>query len=187
MAMDALQALTNRVSGHRLVEPAPDNAALRLLLAAALRAPDHGRLKPWRFTVIRGGARHKFGNLLADSFLKLHPGATPAQLDRERAKPLRAPLIVVVGARVTVNLSIPAIEQIHAAVAGAQNIMVGAYAMGFGCTWKTGAAAYSQDVKAAFDLAPTDAIVGFLYLGTCATPPAVASALPAEDYMREFA
>ena len=49
--------------------------------------------------------------------------------------------------------------------------MVAACAMGYGCAWKTGDAAYDPAIKAAFDLAPTDAIVGFLYLGTHATPP----------------
>ncbi len=184
--MEALQALTRRVSAKALVEPAPDDAAIEQLLSAAVRAPDHGRLKPWRFILIRGEARRKFGDLMAASFYKRNPQTNPEQVERERAKPMRAPLIIVVGARIRLEGPIPVIEQIMSAGAAAQNIMVGAYAMGYGCAWKTGDAAYADDVKAAFDLTPADAIVGFLYLGKNQSPPADAPVVRLQDFMREF-
>jgi nitroreductase len=172
--MDAMEALTHRVSASRMVEPAPDELELHALLAAAARAPDHGRLRPWRFIVMRGEGLRRFGDLLAETFQRRHPDATPAQLDKERGKPLRAPLIVVVAAIVDTQSNIPVVEQVLSAGAAAQNIMVGAFATGYGCAWKTGDGAYDDDVKAALGLRPTDAIVGFMYLGTspAALPPA---------------
>jgi nitroreductase len=184
--MDAMQALTQRVSGKALIEPAPDDAAIEQLLSAAVRAPDHGRLKPWRFALVRGDDRRRFGELLATSYQNRNPQASSEQLDRERAKPTRAPLIIVVGASIRQEGPIPEIEQILAVGAATQNIMVAAYAMGFGCAWKTGEAAYAEDVKAAFGLGPTDAIIGFLYLGTERSAPMPPPTLQVKDFMREF-
>ena len=169
--MDALEALTTRVSGKDLVEPAPDELELHAILSAALRAPDHGHLRPWRISVVRGAAREKLGALMVDALRRRHPDATPAQLDKERNRPLRAPLVLVVGAKVDTGSHSPAIEQVLSAGCAAENIMVAAHALGYGCAWKTGEAAYDPEVKAAFGFMPADAIVAFLYLGTSSTKP----------------
>lgn len=184
--MEALDALTQRVSGSGLVEPAPDELELHTILSAAARAPDHGRLRPWRFVVLRGAARKRLGRLMAGAYRQRWPDATPAQLEKEAGKPLRAPLVVVVAAKVNAQSNIPPIEQILSAGAAAENIMLAAYALGYGCAWKTGDAAYDPAIKASFDLAPTDAIVGFLYLGTNAQPVPAAPPLDLSAHVVEW-
>lgn len=184
--MEAIEALTARVSGGALVEPAPDELELHTMVSAALRAPDHGRLRPWRLTVLRGTARQRLGELMAKALAHRHPDATVAQIEKERSKPLRAPLILVVAAKVVEQSKIPGIEQILSAAAAAQNVMVAAFALGFGCAWKTGEAAYDPEVKAAFGLAPSDAIVGFLYLGTNANAPSPPPPVDLRDHMVEW-
>lgn len=171
--MQAIDALLRRRSAKTLADPAPDTAALELLLECAARAPDHGRLRPWRFIVIRGVARERLGELMADQLRRKLPAATAETLERERHKALRAPLIVVVAAACNATAKVPAIEQIVAAGAAAQNMMLAATALGFGVMWKTGGAAYDDTVKVALGLETADAIVGFLYLGTV-----LADALP---------
>ena len=94
--MEAIDALTKRVSGGVLVGPAPDELELHSILSAAVRAPDHGRLRPWRLIVLRGAARKRLGMLMGQVYRRRHPDATPAQIEKETNKPLRAPLIVVV-------------------------------------------------------------------------------------------
>ena len=180
--MDALQALTTRASPLQLADPPPDPAALDAMLRAAVRAPDHGRLHPWRFVVIRGAARSKLGDVLAAALKARDPNAAEAALAKERAKPLRAPLIVVVGARFREHKNVPEIEQIISAGAAAQNILVAAHAQGFGGFWRTGPAAYDNQVKTALGLDAQDSIVGFLYLGT----PAVAAPLVAPPDLAEI-
>lgn len=170
--MEAIEALTKRVSGESLVEPAPDDLELHAMLSSALRAPDHGRLRPWRIAILRGDARRRLGDVMADALLRRHPDATSAQVEKERARPLRAPVVLVVGARIVESSKIPAIEQVVSAGAAAENVMVAAFALGFGCAWKTGEAAYDPRIKAAFGLAANDAIVGFLYLGSNSKAPA---------------
>ncbi len=171
--MQAIDSLLNRRSAKALTDPPPDEAALGLILECASRAPDHGRLRPWRFIVIRGAARERLGELMAGQLRRKQPAASAEALERERQKPLRAPLIVAVAAVCNAAARIPAIEQILAAGAAAQNMMLAATALGFGAMWKTGDAAYDDTVKAALGLEAADAIVGFLYLGTTA-----ADALP---------
>lgn len=181
--MEAVEALTTRVSGTSLVEPGPDELQLHAILSAALRAPDHGRLRPWRFTILKGAAQQRLGALMGKALKRRHPDATPAQIEKEMSKPLRAPLILVVAAKVNEQSHIPAIEQVLSAAAAAENVMVAAFALGIGCAWKTGDAAYDPEIKAAFGLAATDAIVGFLYLGSNATPPAPPLPLDPADYV----
>lgn len=174
--MQAIDALRKRRSARALTDPAPDEGALELLFECAARAPDHGRLRPWRFIVVRGAARERLGELMADRLRHKLPDASAEALQRERQKPLRAPLIVAVAAVPDAAARIPAIEQILAAGAAAQNMMLAATALGFGSMWKTGDAAYDDTVKAALGLGAGAAVVGFLYLGTAPTdaipPPA---------------
>lgn len=164
--MDALEALTTRVSPKELGEPAPDDAALGTIFAAALRAPDHGRLRPWRFILIRGEGRKRLGELFESSLLRREPKAGAELLDRERQRALRAPLIVVVAAHFTPAAKVPDAEQLLSAAAAAQNIMVACHALGFAAMWKTGEPAYDAGVKEALGLDTQDGIAGFLYIGT---------------------
>ncbi len=181
--MNALELLHTRESAVRLQEPAPADSALAMIFRAAVRAPDHGRLRPWRFVVIRGEARERFGEVMAASLKSRCPDTAPA---RERAKALRAPLIIVVAARVQPGVRIPQIEQILSAGAAAQNIMLAAHALGYGAMWKTGEPAYDAQVKEAIKLQPADAVVGFLYLGTRGAGTAPAARPTPEDFVSEW-
>ena len=164
--MDAVEALTTRRSATKLEGSIPSEKVLDTVLAAAIRAPDHGRLRPWKFLVFSGDARNRLGNIFATTLENRDPDAPKAQVEHERAKPLRAPVIIAVVAKVhPENSKIPVIEQVLSAGAAAQNIMLAFHAQGFGCMWKTGSAAYDEAVKLALGLEKQDQIVGFLYAG----------------------
>jgi nitroreductase len=184
--MDAYEALVARVSPLELGEPGPDHAQERAIIAAALRAPDHGRLRPWRFVSIRGDGRQRFGEVLAASLARRDPKAAPELLERERQKALRSPLILVAVARVSASPKIPATEQVLSAGAAAQNIMLASHALGFGALWKTGDAAYDPGVKEALGLEDTDQIVGFLYVGTPKAMPKPVVPLDPDQFLQEW-
>ena len=164
--MKAIDALLQRRSARALKDPAPEPAVLELILESAARAPDHGRLRPWSFIVVRGAGRARFGELLAGHLRRTSGSATEDSLQREREKALRAPVIIVVTAICNTFVKVPPIEQVLAAGAAAQNIMLASFALGFNAMWKTGAPAYDEAVKSALGLEPKDAVVGFIYLGT---------------------
>ena len=164
-----LELLHNRNSypASQLNDPAPDDMQLREILRCGISAPDHGMLRPWRFIVIRGEARHA----LADAFVAAEkvrdPLVSAQKLDRIREKPLRSPLILVIVATLTPNHpKVPEIEQMLSAGAAAQLIQLGAVAAGFGSIWLTGPSAYAKEVKDALGIDPKDQIAGFVYVGT---------------------
>lgn len=167
--MNVFDALLNRrsVSPRLLTDPGPSDEQIDLMLRAGTRAADHGRLRPWRFVVVRGEARRKLGDVFAAARRERDPQATEADLAKERAKPLRAPLVVGLGAHVLHdNEAIRPIDQVLAAAAAGQNILLAAFALGFGAMWLTGSNCHDPNVKRALGLTEADAIAGFLYVGT---------------------
>jgi len=184
--MQVIDALIHRHSARGLTAPAPDEGALELIFASAAAAPDHGRLRPWRFIVVQRNGLARFGDLLADHLRRAHPSSSEETLQRERQKAQRAPMIVVVAAICTPGGKIPVIEQVLAAGAAAQNVMLAALALGFNSMWKTGAPAYDETVKAALGLESKDAIVGFMCLGTETSKPDVAPRPDWRDRVRHW-
>lgn len=184
--MDAYEALITRVSPKELGEPAPDEAALRKILAAALRAPDHGRLRPWRFISIQGEGRRHLGDLLASALGRRDPDAGPELIERERQKALRAPLIIVVAAHIAASPKIPPVEQLLSAAAAAENMMIACHALGFAAMWKTGEPAYDPAVKEALGLEAGDEIAAFLYIGTPITMPKPPLPLDQAEFVKSW-
>ncbi len=165
--MDAIQALSTRASAVRLEDPAPSDELLDTALRAAARAPDHGMLRPWKFLIVRGAARERLGEVLAEALARREPESSPATLEKEAKKPLRAPLMIVVIAKVEPDHpKIPEVEQVVSAGSAAQNLMLAFHAEGFGCMWRTGPSAYDPAVKRALGIEPHDHIIGFVYVGT---------------------
>ena len=54
------------------------------MLRAAVAAPDHGRLRPWRFLHITDAGRDALGELFAEAKRRKDPGCSLAELERER-------------------------------------------------------------------------------------------------------
>ena len=185
--MDALEALNTRSSAKTYGDTAPAKEHIAIALQAGVRAPDHGRLRPWRFMLIQGDQRRKFGDLLAASAKRRVPGLSDGDLQRERDKALRAPLIILVACRIVPGTKVPAIEQLMAAGAAAQNILLALHAQGYVAAWKTGEAAYDTEVKRALGLAADDHIVGFIYTGRGAGATlAVGKPANVQDAMLDF-
>jgi nitroreductase len=165
--MELLAAIDTRSSAGRLTLPGPTPEHLARILEAAAHAPDHGRLRPWRFIVIDAGLREKFAVAAATAKQLRLPSMNEEQFAGECEKMRNSPTIVVVGCSVQREQNkIPEIEQVIAAAAAAENLFLAAHDLGYGVMWKTGAAAYDAGVKAAIGLNTLDHIVGIMHLGT---------------------
>ncbi|MDT4810904.1 putative NAD(P)H nitroreductase YdjA [compost metagenome] len=184
--MEALDALLNRVSLGRLQEPAPDAAQRELLFRAALRAPDHGYLRPWRFLTIEGEARAKLGELFVSALQAKDPQAPEAAIAKARAMPLRAPLMVVVIATLQAGHKVPEVEQLLSAGCAAHGILLAAHAQGLGAMWRTGEMAYDRTVAAGLGLGEQERIVGFLYLGSVEGDRRAAPELAPADFVKAW-
>lgn len=168
--MDAIELLETRASNIKLVEPAPTDDELRAIVAAALRAPDHAALRPWRVIALRGAARERLGATFRDVAAAHNPDADAEMLDRAARKPLRAPLMIVVAAAMKTHPKVPDIEQVLSAGAVAHGILLGLQARGFAGSWRTGKPTYDARVNESLGLRADDRIVGFLYAGTPDAP-----------------
>ncbi|KAB2868124.1 MAG: nitroreductase [Burkholderiaceae bacterium] len=187
MQSDALPVLLTRqsVGARHLVEPGPDDAALRLMCEAALRAPDHGALVPFRFAVVRGAARAQLAALFEQAARDAGKGDADARIDAERAQ--RAPLTLAVLARIDLGHTlVPAHEQ-WACVGGAlTNLLNAAHALGFGGKMLSGAKVRSPVLQRAFCEAG-ETLVGWVALGTPAASPArQPRKLAADAVLREW-
>lgn len=168
--MDALEALHRRVSAPKLIEPAPGPSQREAIYKAALRAADHGLMRPWRFLVIEGEGLDHLGNLCLRAALEDNPGLSAPERTAIQAKPRRAPLILVAIAACREHPKVPPIEQMLSAGAAVQNMLNAAFAQGLGAFWRTGTPAYHPVVTHGLGLSAEERIVGFLYLGTPAKP-----------------
>lgn len=173
----ALDQLLARRSVGPLQEPAPQGADLDLILNAGLRAPDHGRLKPWRFVVIRGDAMLAYGEKLAEAAAVRDPVNAPALAERYRAWVRRTPMLIAVGAVIKPG-NIPEIEQLLAAGAAAMNMLNALHMLGYGGMWVTGPNAYDPNVNRLLGFEAPSRLVGFLTAGTPAPSTAPAPARP---------
>ena len=163
--MSAIETLLQRNSHASLAAPGPDSEALKTILRAALRAPDHGRLRPWRYVVIDGDRRAALGQCFAES-LRIRGISDPAKLEKAAKAPLRAPMIIAGLLHATEHEKIGRDEQGHAVAASLAAAQIAAESLGFGSIWRTGGYATDPLVIETLGGEPGDQIVGFLYLGT---------------------
>jgi nitroreductase len=166
----ALDVISDRRSYGKLLDPAPSEAELEAMLTAAVSAPDHKELRPWRFVVLEGAAKDAFGEVLEAAYCArcaaIGAEIVPAKADKERTKLGRAPLVVVTAVAYERNAKVPATEQFAAVAAATENLCLAATALGYGSMWRTGDPAYDRSVKQALGLRPDDAIMAFVYIGT---------------------
>ena len=118
------------VTARNLGDPGPSDDELDSILKTGMRVPDHGKLGPWRFVVIKGAARGAFGDVLAHAFRKENPDAFDELVEVERERFQRAPVIVAVTSRITPEHKIPEWEQTLSSGAVCMNMLNAAHAIG---------------------------------------------------------
>jgi nitroreductase len=167
-----LDLLLTRRSGSAkaMTGPGPTAAQIDLILTAAMRVPDHGKLAPWRFVVFEGEARAAFGERLAALFREANPGAIEELVEAERRRFLRAPVVVAAISRAEGNAKVPEWEQVLSAGASCMALLLATHAQGLAASWLTEWPAYDARVRPLLGLQPHERVAGFVYLGTPAAP-----------------
>lgn len=168
----ALEFLATRRSHppKLLSEPAPDRAEIMRLLTLAARAPDHGKLEPWRFVVLERAVLDRLAPILRQEVLADGQDAAAAE---KAASAFASPVIVAVLSAPVASAKIPAWEQILSAGAVCLGLVNAALAAGWGAAWLTGFAALNDGfARAHLGLQDGERIAGLIHIGTRGeTPP----------------
>jgi nitroreductase len=184
-ALDLLKTRRS-VKPMELNGPGPSADELGAMLTIASRVPDHGKLVPWRFIVFEGDARTRAGEKLAELFRATHPDATAEQVEFERNRLARAPLVVAVVSRAAPHVKIPEWEQVLSAGAAAMSLVLAAHAHGYAANWITEWYAYDRQALAALGVAENERVAGFVHIGRPARPPEDRPRPPLSDIVSRY-
>jgi nitroreductase len=168
--MDVIEAIASRRSkGKMMRDEMPPRALVEKVLGAAVHAANHHDTQPWRFFVLSGDARDDFGDALASALKEREAGLDGTKLEglmlAEKAKPMRSPVLIVVGVQSQRDDAMERREDLQAASAAVQCMLLAADSLGLAAIWRTGDGAYDDRIKAYFGLRPEDQIAGIVYLG----------------------
>jgi nitroreductase len=163
--METLEAIHTRQSiGQVKPDPVPRDL-IEKLLSAAVQAPNHYKVRPWRFVVLTGASREKLGEAMAQSTKASKPDATEDDVQKDRAKPLRAPVVIAVAADKPGLTKAKEIENVCATAAAVQNMLLAAHALGLAAMWRTGPSASDPAIKQFFGWDIDQYLIGFVYIG----------------------
>jgi nitroreductase len=163
--MELLTAIHTR---HSVPKVRPDpipRQVIERLLDAAVQAPNHHRNRPWHFVVLTGAARERLGEVMARARLSQDPETPDFEIEAERKKPLRAPVVIAVGIDKPDSPKIIEIENICSGAAAVQNLLLASHDLGLGAMWRTGTAASAPAVKSFLGFAADQSIIAFVYVG----------------------
>jgi nitroreductase len=172
-SVSPIESLLSRTSlaGAFMKPPAPSDEELQQILGAAQRASDHGRLRPWRFFVVRPEQYETFFDRLAEAATRVSGDPSRYEMNREKYRlPARAPLLVVAAAKINKAHKVAAIEQAFAAAGATQLVLNGAHALGYSAYLFSGPGVFDPTFKASFGLDADDHLIGFICLGTAGGP-----------------
>lgn len=164
--MTPMDMLLTRASTDHLAEPAPSDAQLSEVLAAAMRAPDHGKLRPWRYVVIRDDARPVLAERIVASMQRMDAEAPDFKIEKRRKRFSTMPLILALGMHLRPDHKIPLWEQEMAVAAAAMNVLNALHATGFGGVWVSGDVVDDPVLAEELGLPAPHRLAGFLFIGT---------------------
>jgi len=181
MSAAPLDYLLSRRSAKFVQAPGPSEDELSLILQSAMSAPDHGRLQPWRFALIRGEAIGRLADLAISSIKAAGLPFAPEKEATTRRWLDKVPLLIAVACRLDhSNTKIPEHERMLATGAAVTNMLNAVHMLGYAAFWSTGLGTYVDEVAEALGFDPLDyRFMGFVSIGTPVTPP---SSSPRPDF-----
>lgn len=168
MSLSPLDFLCSRRSMKFVQEPGPSDEELASILQAAMSAPDHGRLRPWRFKLVRGEALDRLADLALDALREANTPQSPEKEASTRRWLKEAPVLIAVACHMDYsNTKIPEDERMLATGAAVMNILNAAHMLGYAAYWSTGLGTYLDSVPEALGFDPLEyRFMGYVSLGT---------------------
>ena len=171
------------VAVRRMGGPGPNDTELEQILSAALTAPDHGGLRPWRIIRCTTSGQARLADLFVAAKQRLKPDASEVELSRERDKALKPPvLLAMLATPKPAKGEITEAEQLACAGAAMQSVLLAAFGLGYGAIILSGSRCADPAVRHALGLGDDDHLLGFISIGTIVDTP-LTSRRPALDEM----
>lgn len=164
MSPDDLEALIHRRASGMTIDrerPVDDDVVARIV-RSAIAAPNHRKTRPLRVAVLRGDARLRFGEAVAD--VMAARGEEAHKVDKTRTKYGRAPVVLVV-ASAQGDSDLETEENRYTVAAGIQNMLLMIEAFGFTALWSTPATGANTAMCEFCGFAPSDHVLGIVYFG----------------------
>jgi nitroreductase len=163
--MDVFEAIYGRHSVKKVKQDLVARELIERILDAAVQAPNHYKVRPWRFVVLTGDTRHRLGEVMSASLRDRHAEYPQEAFDKAQATPLQAPVVIAVGVDKPSEAKVLEVENIEAVAAAIENLLLAAHALGLGAKWRTGEWASDRKVKEFLGFQPDQYIAGFIYIG----------------------
>lgn len=179
-------ALRRSTSADLMTGPGPDDETLDAILEIAARVPDHRRVFPFRFVIMRGEARARAGEILARRFEETAADADADRIEAERKRFMRAPIVVMVVTKIDPCHRTPEWEQTLTCGAVCFSMLLASSAYGYAATWLTEWCAYDRKVLKELGLRDDEKVAGFVYVGTAGEPPRERQRPVMADIVTEF-
>lgn len=163
--MEVSEAIHKRQSIGKVKPDPVSRDLIEKILSAAVQAPNHHTVRPWRFVVLTGTARERLGAAFAAGLKTRKPETEEAALKAEQNKPLRSPVLIAVAVDKPVAPNVVEIENICATAAACENLLLAAHGLGLAAMWRTGAPASDPVVKKFLGFEADQQIIAFIYIG----------------------
>ena len=163
------QALFDRRSGkaHLMSKSGPDNTEIEAILLAAARAPDHGRLVPFRFILIEESGRGKLADVLEAAQREMVPSSDEPEIERAREKAHQGPALVGLVARIDAqHPKITASDQWLTVGCALENMILAAQSQGYACAVRSGKFLETNAIRRGFNIPEGSHFVSIIAIGT---------------------
>ncbi len=166
------------VSPKRLGGSGPGRDDIDRMLKAALRAPDHGGLHPWRVIEFASAQRDALAELFEQEKLRRDPLAPADDLRRAREHATRPPLLLAFVVTPLIRSHVPVREQWLSAGAALGNLLNAAHGLGYGAIILSGERYFDAELTTKLGVAQDEFLAGFVSLGTIVQAAPTAPVIP---------
>lgn len=182
-----LKTLLSRHSVKFVQTPGPDESQLDQILQAAMRAPDHGAVRPWRFALARGADAAALVDIAVRVGLAEDKPLPEHKVANARKWLANVPLVILLACRPDPNGRIRPEESRLSVAAAVMNMLNAAHALGFHGFWSTGLGTYLDGMGEALGFDPLDEqFMGYLAIGTPIDAPAPVQRPDYRAFVREW-
>jgi nitroreductase len=179
-SVNALDWMLSRRSSKVFGEGDVDEESVRQVLLAAVNAPDHGLLRPWRFVVFRGEGRARFGEALVAGAGE-QGLVDDVRAAKQRSKAFVAPVFIALVASPKESPKVHRWEQLAAAASAGYAMLLAAHAVGLGAMWKSTPLRDTAAVRELLNLTEQEEFLGWVNLGPLPPPSSTVPPKPPVD------